>query len=289
LMVGRSKPGCDLGPALIFEDLHHPGWGRGRTEPELYLPRGFVGHLLPQHSGERVLTGLAGGSDFDNAGLVGASVVNFSALGSRAQLALAWLPVPPPAARAVVALRAPEDRPRRRALLGRRSCSWAVLPLLRYGASARRSVLARPGGSEWGSVGGQMASVVGAEVVATEEVLVADGITATIRAPGLRLFGFDSLSSPLEWGRGRGPCCSSVRPEAIAAAVWPPGAEVVVAAAGASGGERPGVSSPRRPSNVGGCSYLRGWNRSSVCNGTLSAGVCSLWLSGPGHCRYFWV
>jgi hypothetical protein len=157
----------------------------------------------------------------------------------------------------------------------------------RYGASARRSVFARPGGSEWGSAGGQMASVVGAKVVAAEEVLVVDGITATIRAPGLRLFGSDSLSSPLEWGRGRGPCCSSVRPEAIAAVVWPPGAEVVVAAAGAGVGEPPGVSSPCRPSNVGGCSYLRGWNRSSICNGTLSAGVCSLWLSGPEHVCIF--
>jgi hypothetical protein len=134
-----------------------------------------------------------------------------------------------------------------------------------------------------------MASVVGAEVVAAKEVLVADGITATIRALGLRLFGFDSLSSPLEWGRGRGARCSSVRPEAIAAAVWPPKAEVVVAAAGAGVDEPPGVSSPRRPSNVGGCSYLRGWNRSSVCNGTLSAGVCSLWLLGPEHVCIFGV
>jgi hypothetical protein len=33
----------------------------------------------------------------------------------------------------------------------------------------------------------------------------------------------------------------------------------------------------------GGCSYLREWNRSSVCNGTLSMGVCSLWLSRPEH------
>jgi hypothetical protein len=33
----------------------------------------------------------------------------------------------------------------------------------------------------------------------------------------------------------------------------------------------------------GGCSYPREWNRSSVCNGTLSVGVCSLWLSGPEH------
>jgi hypothetical protein len=37
----------------------------------------------------------------------------------------------------------------------------------------------------------------------------------------------------------------------------------------------------------GGCSYLRRWNRSSVCNGTLSAGVCSLWLSGPEHVCIF--
>jgi hypothetical protein len=216
-----------------------------------------------------------------------ASVVSFSALSLLAQLALARLPVPPPAARAVVAPRAPEDRPRRRALLGRRSCSWAVLPLPRYDASARKSVFARLGGSEWGSAGGQMASIVGAEVVAAEEVLVADGITATIRALGLRLFGFDSLSSPLEWGCGRGPCCSSVHPEAIAAAVWPPGAEAVVAAAGVGVGEPLGVSSPRKPSNVGGCSYLRGRNPSPVCNGTLSAGVCSLWLSGPEHVCIF--
>jgi hypothetical protein len=71
LMVGRSKPGCDLCPALSFKDLHHPGWGKGRAKPELYLPHGFVGHPLLQHSGERALTGLARGLDFDNAGLVG--------------------------------------------------------------------------------------------------------------------------------------------------------------------------------------------------------------------------
>jgi hypothetical protein len=33
----------------------------------------------------------------------------------------------------------------------------------------------------------------------------------------------------------------------------------------------------------GGCSYPREWNWSFVCNGTLSAGVCSLWLSRPEH------
>jgi hypothetical protein len=70
LMAGRNEPGCDLGPALSFKDVHHPCWGGGRAEPELFLLRGFVGQPLPQHSRERALSGPAGGSDFDNAGLV---------------------------------------------------------------------------------------------------------------------------------------------------------------------------------------------------------------------------
>jgi hypothetical protein len=32
LMVGRSKPGCGLCPALSFKDLHHPCWGGWRGE-----------------------------------------------------------------------------------------------------------------------------------------------------------------------------------------------------------------------------------------------------------------
>jgi hypothetical protein len=107
---------------------------------------------------------------------------------------------------------------------------------------------------------------------AVERGFSADEIVGATRGLTSNSTGF-CLSSPLEWGRGRGPYGSSIRPEVIAAAVRPLGAEVVVATAGAGGGEPPGVLSPRRPSNVGGCSYLRGWNRSSVCNGTLSVGV----------------
>jgi hypothetical protein len=29
LMVGRSKPGCGLPPALSFKDVHHPRWAEG--------------------------------------------------------------------------------------------------------------------------------------------------------------------------------------------------------------------------------------------------------------------
>ena len=90
----------------------------------------------------------------------------------------------------------------------------------------------------------------------------------------LRASGSLYLSSPLERRRGRGQGCSCVRPEAIAAAVRQPVEGVVVAAAGAGDGEPSvGLLLLRRPPIEWGCSYLRRWNRSSVCNGTLNAGV----------------
>jgi hypothetical protein len=47
----------------------------------------------------------------------------------------------------------------------------------------------------------------------------ADETVSATRAPDLRLFGFNGLSSPLVGGRGRGPFHNSVCPGAIAAAV----------------------------------------------------------------------
>jgi hypothetical protein len=192
-MVGRSKPGCGLCLALSFKDLHHPCWGGGRAEPELYLPYGPAGHLLLQHSGERALTGLAEGADLDNVGSIGhkgrqlqhawfaGSAGSGAASGATSHrwADCGYLP----AVRAAVAPRTPGDRPRRRTLLGRHSCSWAVLPSLRHDASARRSVLARLGGLEWGSAGGQVAAVVGAEVVAAGEGFPADETVSATRGP----------------------------------------------------------------------------------------------------------
>jgi hypothetical protein len=90
----------------------------------------------------------------------------------------------------------------------------------------------------------------------------------------LRASGPLYLSSPLEHRRGRGQGCSGVRPEAIAAAVRPPVEGVVVVAAGAGDGEPSvGLLLLRSPPIEWGCSYLRRWNRSSVCNGTLDADV----------------
>ena len=49
LMVGRSKPGYGLCPALSFKDLHHPCWGGGRGEP---VPAfAWAGVPLPPASG----------------------------------------------------------------------------------------------------------------------------------------------------------------------------------------------------------------------------------------------
>jgi hypothetical protein len=127
-----------------------------------------------------------------------AGVASFSALGSQA-----WLPVPPPAARAVVAPCARVDRPRHRAPLERRSCSGAVLPLQRYGASVRRSVLRSSGRIRVGICQRADAPVVGAEVDAAQKVPVADGIAATTRAPGLRLFVLVLAPRTSAWARAR--------------------------------------------------------------------------------------
>jgi hypothetical protein len=83
-------------------------------------------------------------------------------------------------------------------------------------------------------------------------------------------------SLPHEFWRGRGPPGSSTLPKVSAAAVRPPGAEVVVVAAAGAGDGVPFVGLPllRRPSpSEWGCSYLRRGNRSSVCNGTSNASV----------------
>jgi hypothetical protein len=164
--------------------------------------------------------------------------------GSLAQLALAQLPLPPPTAgaecgclpavRAAVAPCAPGDRPRRRTPLGRRSCSWVVLPSLRHDASAWRLVLACLGGLEWGSAGGQVTAVVGAEVVAAGEGFSTDEIVGVTCAPGLRLFGFNGWFSSPARGHKREPSSGSIHPGTTAAA-----AEVA--------DESPGVCRPAGP------------------------------------------
>jgi hypothetical protein len=261
LMVGRSKPGCGLCPALSFKDLHHPCWGGERGEPELYL----------QHSGERALTDLAEGADFDNAGpasrkrrqlqrawLAGSAGSSAASGATSHRWGGAWLS----AHRGVtVASCVPGDRPRRRTSLGRRSCSWIVLSSLRHDASTRRSVSARPRGLEWGSAGAGWGATRGQTSVSLALMAcphpscgdVGEGLPTAASALRSSLLLFShlrrrSLSLLLQ----RLPAS---HPEFVVTQVL----------------------------LCGGCSYPREWNRSFVCNGTLSAGVCSLRLSGSEH------
>jgi hypothetical protein len=99
----------------------------------------------------------------------------------------------------------------------------------------------RAADARWCGVGGQVNAAVGAKVVAAGEGFSADEIADSARTPG-------PPSPQLEWLvlvlRGRGLFRRNVCPEAVAAAVLPPGAEVVVAVAGAVAGEPLGVCRP---------------------------------------------
>jgi hypothetical protein len=258
----------------------------------LYLPYGPVGHLFLQHSEERALTGLAEGADFDNAGPIGRK---------RRQLQHAWFAGSAssgaasgatshrwaecgylPAVRAAVAPRALGDRPRRRIPLGRRSCSWVVLPLLRHDASTRRSVLARPGGLEWGSAGGRVAAVVGAEVVAAGEGFSADETVSATHRPTSCSLALIACPRPSSGDAGEGlvAAASALRPSLLLFN-HPKRRSLSLLLERAAASQLEFVVP--QALRCGGCSYPREWNRSSVCNGTLSAGVCSLWLSRPKH------
>jgi hypothetical protein len=61
LVVGRSKPGCGLCPALSFKDLHHPCCGGGRAEPGFYLPHGPATQFFLRRSGQRGILQLCEG------------------------------------------------------------------------------------------------------------------------------------------------------------------------------------------------------------------------------------
>jgi hypothetical protein len=94
-------------------------------------------------------------------------------------------------------------------------------------------------------------------------------------------------SLPHKFWHGRGSPGSGIDPEVSAAAVRPPGAEVVVVATAGAGDGAPFAGPPllrRRSPSEWGRSCLRRGNRSSVRSGISNASVfCSLRLSGPEH------
>jgi hypothetical protein len=134
----------------------------------------------------------------------------------------------------------------------------------------------------WRSAGAQVAAVVGAEVVVARGGFSADEIvdaTCGRTSGSLALIACPRPSSG-DVGEGLATTTSALRSSLLLF----------------SRPERRSLSLLLQWSAVshlefvvpqalrcGGCSYPREWNRSPIGNGTLSVGVCSLWLLGPEH------
>jgi hypothetical protein len=136
--------------------------------------------------------------------------------------------------------------------------------------------------ARWCGVGGQVAAVIGAEVVAAREGFSADETVGATRGQtsdslalmacprpssgdvgeGLLTAAFALRSSLMLFSRPRRRSLSQL-------VEWSPASHLEFVVPHALW--------------CGGCSYPREWNQSPVCNGTLSMGVCSVWLSRPEH------
>jgi hypothetical protein len=134
---------------------------------------------------------------------------------------------------------------------------------VRFGAARAR----------WCGVGGQADAAVGADVVAGGESFSA--VEAVSAAYGL-------TSGSLALMSGSRPLSGDAN-ESLPVAASVLGPWLLLQRSLASCPELVASQALR----CGGCSYPRGRNRSSVCNGTLSAGICSLWPSGPKHVYIF--
>jgi hypothetical protein len=154
LVVGRSKSGCGLPPALSFKDVHHTCWGGGRVESRLRLSRGLEARFFLQHSGEKGVPQPCEGGELRVRGAshlrhcqlscawpLGLGGFGADSVAASCRLDGAWLSVHRTGdGRAVrgsatptaspTSLVAPGGRTRRRMPWGRRRRSWMVLPSL---------------------------------------------------------------------------------------------------------------------------------------------------------------
>jgi hypothetical protein len=124
-------------------------------------------------------------------------------------------------------------------------------------------------GARWCGLGGQVDAAVSAEVVAAGESFSTVGTVSATCGPTSGSLALMFGSRPL----------SGDANESLSAAASVLGPSLLLQRSLVS---RPEFVAPQAL-RCGGCSYPQGRNRSSVCNGTLSAGVCSLWLSGLQH------
>jgi hypothetical protein len=134
----------------------------------------------------------------------------------------------------------------------------------------------------WCSAGTQVAAVVGAEVVVAGGGFSADetiGATHGQTSGSLALIACPRPSSE-DMGEGLVAAASALR--SLLLLFSRPERRSLSLLLQWSAASHPEFVVPQAL-RCGGRSYPREWNRSSICNGTLSAGVCSLWLSRPEH------
>jgi hypothetical protein len=204
-MVGRSKSGCSLCPALSFKDLHHPCWGGGRAEPEPAFVWAGVPLLPPASRGGNHPPALRRGRP--------------PAMPGKANCCCP--------ARVQHSVLCPGDggQPLRgvsqhvvRCEGGTRVLGQSHSRFRGEDGSEDLSVRFGAAGARWRGVGGQVDVAVAAEVVAARESFSADEIIGALCAPGLWLFGFNIWFLSPARGREREPSGGSVRPGTIAAA-----------------------------------------------------------------------
>jgi hypothetical protein len=254
-MVGRSKSGCGLCPALSFKDLHHPCWGGGRAGACLRVgwrpasSSGIWGWKPSSSSAEEASSSHAGGRRTTVA-RPGCNISSF--------------------VRATVAGRTG----------GSHNTSYAARAVLvfwdgpilifvaRTGVRTCRCALGRPALAGAVLVGRWTPS----SVLRWWQPEKVSPPTRSSVSSALRASGSLALISDSRPPRGDAN-------ESLPAVAFALGPLLLLQRSPAS---HPEFVVPQAP-RCGGCSYQREWNRSSVCNGTLSAGVCSLWLSRPEH------
>jgi hypothetical protein len=255
-MVGRSKSGYGLCPALSFKDLHHPCWGGGRGE----LGPAFAWAGVP------LLPPASGGGNHPPA----LRRRHPPAMPGKANCCC------PARVQHFVLSSGDGGQPHRGVSqhVVRREGGTRVLGRSHFcfrGEDGSEDLPVRFGvaSARWCGVGGQVDAAAGAEVVAAgESFSVVETVSAT-RGPTSGSLALMSGSRP-----SSGDANESL--PAVASALGP---SLLL--------QRSPVSHPEfvvpQALRCGGCSYPREWNRSSICNGTLSAGVCSLWLSRTEH------
>jgi hypothetical protein len=152
-----------------------------------------------------------------------------------------------------------------------------------YGKDGSEDLPVRFGaaGARWCGVGRQVAAVVGAEVVAAREGFFADEIVGATCSRTSGSLALAACPRPSCGDVGEGPPAAALALRSSLRLSYRPRRRSLTLLQW-SAASHPEFVVPRAL-RCGGCSYPREWNRSSVCNGTLSAGVCSLWLSRPEH------